>query len=368
MDWSTRDTDLSTRGSGRPLGSMDLLKESHDYPGSVVALVDNNLTGNNPNPGGGRSLEEIISIGCVLSILDITTVLGNLLVCVTIYVQRRLRNSTNYFIFSLALSDLLLGILVLPFSTINTLVSTWPLGSTFCNIFIASDVMLCTVSILNLFAISLERYFAVSSPLRYSQFMTFRVVMIILGSIWVFSFVMAFIPIHLGWNTVDGKIQNINKPELCLFESNIVYVLLIAVGTYFVPLIIMCVVYVKVFMIARSQVQRINQLVKQTISVFHKQDNDPRLVSDSKATVTLASVVTAFAICWIPYFVIFTARPFLANGVDANLDLFALWLGYINSMLNPFLYAFHSTIFRRGFVSVLTRRPMRTDIHSGQYV
>ena len=363
---------------GNPSSTLEVLMDIH-RPG-----VDPNLTfGDHGSQGrdlpaleeegesGIRSLEAIIPIGCVLGLLDLTTVLGNLLVCVTICIQRRLRNTTNYFIFSLALSDLLLGILVLPFSTINTLIPTWPLGSTFCNIFISTDVMLCTVSILNLFAISLERYFAVSSPMRYSAVLNFRVVMGILGAIWVFSFLMGFLPIHLGLNTEDGGIQNVNNPEFCLFESNMVYVLLVSVLTYFVPLIVMCVVYVKVFIIAREQVQRINTLVKQTIRVFHQNEKngqqDPRLASDSKATVTLASVVTAFAICWIPYFVIFTAKPFLSGGVDPNLDLFALWLGYVNSMLNPFLYAFHSTQFRHGFVSVLTRRPMAAP-HSGQYV
>ena len=352
--------------AGHPPATLEVLLDIHrpiDHNGSSGELGVKHVE------TSGRSLPEIISIGVVLGVLDLTTVLGNLLVCVTICVQRRLRNTTNYFIFSLALSDLLLGILVLPFSTINTLITSWPLGSEFCNIFISTDVMLCTVSILNLFSISLERYFAVSSPMRYSQTLTFRVVMGIVGAIWVFSFAMAFVPIHMGWNTEDGSVQNVLDPSKCVFESNILYVLLISIGTYFVPLIVMCIVYVKVFIIARDQVQRINQLVKQTIRVFHHahEGNDPRLVSDSKATVTLASVVTAFAICWIPYFVIFTTRPFLAGGIDANLDLFALWLGYINSMLNPFLYAFHSTQFRRGFVSVLTRTPMIWG-DNGQFV
>ena len=306
--------------------------------------------------GGSRSLVEIISIAIVLAILDILTILGNLLVCVTILTNRRLKTTTNYFILSLAVSDLLLGIVVLPFSTLNTVWPSWPLGAIFCNVFISSDVMLCTVSILNLFAISLERYIAVTSPLRYSKVLTFRRVMIILSGVWIFSFAMAFLPIHLGWNTNNGNIQNLHEPQFCMFESNKAYVLFVSIGTYFLPLLIMCLVYVKVFQIARDQVQRINSLVRSTARMFQSQPSkDPRFASDSKATVTLASVVTAFAICWIPYFVIFTARPFLSWPIDPHLDLFALWLGYVNSMLNPFLYAFHSTQFRKAFIRVLTR-------------
>ena len=67
------------------------------------------------------SMWAAVLLGIILSILDLTTILGNLLVCVTILSRRSLRNTTNYFILSLSSSDLLLGIIVLPFSTINTL-------------------------------------------------------------------------------------------------------------------------------------------------------------------------------------------------------------------------------------------------------
>ena len=230
--------------------------------------------------------------------------------------------------------------------------------------------MLCTVSILNLFVISLERYYAVTSPMNYVKILTFRRVCWIIAGIWLFSFIMAFLPIMAGFNTPSQKIQNMYNPSECIFEANKVYVLLVAIFTYFTPLLIMCAVYVRIFLIARQQVERINTLVKSTIRMFDKSkvQNDPRFASDSKATVTLASVVTAFAICWIPYFVIFTARPFLRGPVDTHLDLFALWLGYVNSMLNPFLYAFHSTQFRRAFGGILLRRYNRPRTPYGQNV
>ncbi len=322
---------------------------------ATVVYVNVTHSGGSTDELDGRTLAEIVIVGSILGALDLVTILGNLLVCVTIISNRRLKNTTNYLILSLAFSDLLLGTIVLPFSTMNTILPSWPLGAIFCNVFTASDVMLCTVSILNLFVISLERYIAVANPLKYAKYLTFRRTMIIISVVWIFSFILAFLPIHVGWNTYDGRVQNLDQPHQCIFESNKAYVLFVSIGTYFLPLIIMCVVYVKVFRIARDQVQRINSLVRSTVRVFQANTKDPRFVSDSKATVTLASVVTAFAICWIPYFVLFTIRPFLRVEIDRHLDLFALWLGYVNSMLNPFLYAFHSTQFRRAFIRVLTR-------------
>ena len=71
-------------------------------------------------------------------------------------------------------------------------------------------------------------------------------------------------------------------------------------------------------------------------------------------TVTLATIVLAFAVCWIPYFVLFTLKPF---GITVNIhwDLLFLWLGYANSMINPFLYGFYNSTYRESFKKILCR-------------
>jgi len=113
-----------------------------------------------------RASAEVVLIGIILGTITIVTILGNLLVCVTVLTNRRMHNITNYFLASLATSDLLLGLFVLPLGAVITLASHWPLGAAFCNVFCACDVMLCTVSILTLFAISLDRHFAITAPFR----------------------------------------------------------------------------------------------------------------------------------------------------------------------------------------------------------
>ena len=311
------------------------------------------------------SLTTIIVCSFLLGIVIIFTILGNLPVIVTISTTRKLQTPTNYFIFSLSITDLLVGSVVLPFSALNTVYPVWSLGAIFCNIFISNDVMLCTVSILTLFAISLDRYFCVTMPLKYDQKMNTRIVWMVSIGIWVFSFIMAYLPIHLGWNVpgVD-HVQNLAEPWFCMFELNKPYTLLIALCTYFAPLLVMCGVYLKILNITKHQVREINRLTMPgQISNGHAGDpsrrkDHVRLVSDRKATVTLASIVLAFAVCWVPYFVIFTVKPFLSPNfhINVHFDLFCLWLGYTNSMINPFVYGFYNSAYRESFKKILCRQ------------
>ena len=85
-------------------------------------------------------------------------------------------------------------------------------------------------------------------------------------------------------------------------------------------------------------------------------------MSERKAVVTVASVVVAFAVCWVPYFTVFVIKPFVSTPIDHRVDLLTLWLGYANSSVNPFLYAFYNSSFRDGFRRVLCRpSPCRAD-------
>lgn len=82
-----------------------------------------------------------------------------------------------------------------------------------------------------------------------------------------------------------------------------------------------------------------------------------KIVNERKAVVTVATVVVAFAVCWVPYFSVFVIKPFISAPVDHLVDQLTLWLGYANSSVNPFLYAFYNSSFRDGFRRVLCHRP-----------
>jgi len=99
-----------------------------------------------------------IAIGTVLSLLVVFAVAGNLLVIAAILTDRALRQTGNYFLVSLALADTLVALAVMTFAIANDVLGRWPFGRVLCDVWVSADVMCSTASILNLSAVSLDRY------------------------------------------------------------------------------------------------------------------------------------------------------------------------------------------------------------------
>ncbi|XP_032885976.1 histamine H2 receptor [Amblyraja radiata] len=291
-----------------------------------------------------RSVLSTVLVGLVMGMITLITIFGNVLVCLVVGLNRKLQSHTNSLIVSLAATDLLLGLLVMPFSTtLQLLNSEWPFGPTFCNIYTSMDVMLSTASILNLFAISLERYLAVTAPLRYNIVITPNRVIVSLVFIWCISIMFSFLPINLGWNSKDALTQSLNETNQCHLEMNTSYAIVDAFITFYIPLAIMCLTYYKIFKIAREQAKRISSATRSTL---------PGL-KEHKATVTLATVMGVFIICWFPYFTVFLHAGI--SGIQSDKTVFAvvLWLGYVNSALNPIVYAALNRDFRMAYQKLL---------------
>ncbi|XP_076015615.1 histamine receptor H2a [Genypterus blacodes] len=317
-------------------------------------------------------------LGVLLSLLILLTISGNVLVCLAVCASRRLRCLTNCFIVSLAVTDLLLGLLVLPFSALLALTDEWPLGPIFCNFYISMDVMLCTASILTLLTISVDRYLAVTMPLRYSSMVLPWRVIVAMVSVWTVSLAVSFLPIQMGWNTVNGTVQN-SGPEAaknsCRFELNRPYVLTDSLLTFYLPLMAMCWTYLQILRIARAQAKRILSARPACVTTYNcrnRPSTSTTLVSnvtavalrEHKATVTLAVVIGAFVVCWLPYFILFTVLGIMQHPDPHTVPAYSivLWLGYANSALNPILYGALNRDFRSAYARLLS---CKSPIYNG---
>ncbi|XP_029029493.1 histamine receptor H2b [Betta splendens] len=290
------------------------------------------------------------------------TIGGNVMVCLAVWLSRRLRRVANCFVVSLAVTDLLLGLLVLPLSAaVELRGQRWPLGGALCNAYVSLDAMLCTASIVTLLAISADRYLAISAPLSYCRRVTPARAAAALVAIWAWSLAVSFVPIHLGWNTADYSVQHLDwatgaeeeEGRYCHFEWNNNYVLIYAFGLFYLPLLLMCGMYLRIFRVAREQVHRIRAATPS----FARRASTSAVAREHKATVTLAAVLGAFVLCWFPYFTYLTYTGVKEETAPPDtLSSVVLWLGYFNSTLNPILYPAFNRDFRRAYAELLRCR------------
>lgn len=162
---------------------------------------------------------------------------GNILVCMAISLEKRLQSVTNYFLLSLAITDLLVCIIVMPFTVINDFAGYWLFGPIICNLYVTADVLMCTASILHLCTISLDRYMAIRSPLT-TRNISKSVVVIKLAIVWVTSIAISSPITILGFINESNVFSN----QHCAL-SNGNFKIYGSVCAFFIPLLIMVLSY-----------------------------------------------------------------------------------------------------------------------------
>ncbi|XP_070781936.1 trace amine-associated receptor 1-like [Enoplosus armatus] len=274
---------------------------------------------------------------------------GNLLVIISIIYFKQLHTPTNYLILSLAVADLLVGVLILPFSTILAVSSCWYLEDLLCKVRGSFDMLLCTSSILNLCFISVDRYYAVCQPLKYRSKMNVCVIGIMILVSWTVS---ALIGIGI---TIRGVNQG-QSNRRCVFFQNTSSTITGAVFAFYLPAIIMFTIYLKILMVAQRQALSIHNTTCQKTKPGAAVSKMER-----KATKTLAVVMGVFLICWTPFFLCITFHPLSNYAIPVPVIETFKWLGWSNSMLNPFVYAFFYSWFRSAFRMIISGKIFQGD-------
>lgn len=291
------------------------------------------------------------SVMCVLLysflvLLSVVTICGNMLVILSVICFKQLQSPTNYLILSLALADLLVGILVHPLSMAFSLSSCIYHEELFCKIRASFDISLSSCSILHLCCISVDRYYAVCRPLTYESKITNSVVVVMILTSWVVS-------VLIGISILIGGLNNEQCEEQCFIDillENTVG----PVFSFYLPVIIMLCIYLKIFLVAQRHVRSIrNTTALADVSKMQ-----------SKATKTLAVVLGAFLLCWTPFFLCITFGPFTPLSIPVSVIETLNWLTLANSMLNPFIYAFFYSRFRVAFKMIISGKIFQPDFNS----
>uniref|UniRef100_A0A8C9XAD3 Trace amine associated receptor 1 n=1 Tax=Sander lucioperca TaxID=283035 RepID=A0A8C9XAD3_SANLU len=297
-------------------------------------------------------LTKTPSIICVLlyfflMLLSVITILcGNILVIISIIYFQQLHTPTNYFILSLAVADLLVGVVVFPVSMAFTVTSCFYYEDIFCKVRDSFDITLSTASILNLCCISIDRYYAVCQPLIYRTKINVNVVVVMILLSWGVS-------VLVGFMIPDLKHE---KCEVNCFNDVLLSDIFGPIFSFYLPVIVMLCIYLKIFLVAQEQVRSIQNTTCQS-----KKSGATVSKMERKATKTLVTILGVFLMCWTPFFLCFTFR--LLNNVSVPLPLFETlnWLALSNSMLNPFIYAFFYSWFRSAFRMIISGKIFQGD-------
>lgn len=357
---------------------------------------------------------QAIVVSVILLIVILGTIIGNVLVCVAVCLVRKLRRPANYLLVSLAVSDLCVAVLVMPTALLYEVLGKWSFGTVFCDIWVSFDVLSCTASILNLCAISVDRYWAITKPLEYGVKRTPRRMMLCVALVWLGAACISLPPLLILGNehyTEDGH-------STCVVCQNFGYQIYATLGSFYIPLSVMLFVYYQIFRAARRIVMdekraqtRLENTINGTAALTNKEKSSIgggiiatgvgagggggngidatstiigsphqkklrfQLAKERKASTTLGIIMSAFTVCWLPFFILALVRPFLDENhqVPPTLSSLFLWLGYANSLLNPIIYATLNRDFRKPFQEILYFRcsslnlMMREDFYHSQY-
>lgn len=323
---------------------------------------------------------------CVVSvafyiIIMVVAAFGCIMIIYAFAWNKKIRKAvTTYFIVSLAVSDLFTATVVMPFDVeqILTNYERWRHGAFMCTVWTTLYLLMVPTSLLNLLVLTVDRYKTLSDPLnrfKESPFMTKRRALVIIACLWIYCLLFALIP-HMGWKVYPDVIMH----GQCVFNISPIYSMLSSVLNFFIPLVLMCGLYFKIYCIANSlhtnlsvgqlaspsQSPRIDTGVQDRIvkSRSKKIKDQKMLLKNSRAAKTVLVIVFTFVLCWMPH----TIYSFILSGACEScyhakegpiLSAIFLIMGYANSALNPFLFGYHHRLFKKTFKLVINKVSMK---------
>ncbi|NXY78598.1 ADA2C protein, partial [Glareola pratincola] len=332
-------------------------------PASALPNTSGNgsSTGSAPHSPAATGLILLAALAILLA-----TLVGNALVVVAISTSRALRAPQNLFLVSLASADILVAVLVLPFSLANEVMGYWYFGGVWCSLYLALDVLLCTASIGHLCAISLDRYWAVTRAARFNLRRSPGRVKGMIGAVWAAAALVALPPLL---RAQPGS-------QECQLSQETWYVLASCAASFFAPCLVMVAVYCRIYHLTAQRTAALlaarapcpagagkkgpevgmpgwrRRSQNQSMLLCRR-----RLVRarERRFTVVLAVVMGAFVLCWFPFFFTYSLGAVCGEGCHISKPLFSFffWIGYCNSSLNPLIYTLFNRDFRAAFRRLL---------------
>ena len=286
----------------------------------------------------------------------ILALIGNIVVIYIVRTVNHMRSSTNTLIANMAVADLLMTIdipYILKFFYVDHKWFGTFMGTVLCKFFHSAQVGSLIASVFSLVAISLDRSFAILFPMK--TVMTKNVVRFAIATVWLGALAFS-LPLMVASKIVHFEGTDFKGcRERWVTMSGSTYILVLIIGGYIIPLIIIAIV---------CGLAAIRLWSRQLPGHKNLVSNKKAQSSSRRATAMLITVVIVFALSWLPFQALEMLRQFnrpLYVSLPIEFLFTTPWFGYANSAINPILYVIFSENYRQEFYRILCRGPTRKD-------
>ncbi|XP_017260616.1 trace amine-associated receptor 13c-like [Kryptolebias marmoratus] len=291
------------------------------------------------------SWTEFVLIQVMLSSISLLTATLNLLVILSVSHFKQLHTPTNILLLSLAVSDLLVGVLLMPVEIIRN-TACWFFGDLLCSLYNSVSLIITFSSVGDVVLISVDRYVAICDPLHYPTRVTERRVKVCVCLCWLCSIFYGSLIVKDDF-TKPGR-HNVCLGQ-CIITADYIAGTIDLMVSFIVPVTIIIVLYMRVFIVAVSQARAMRSHI--TAVALQLSVTQTTKKSELKAARTLGVLVVIFLICFCPYHCVSFAGDDMLS--DSFLS-YALFLLYFNSTLNPLIYALFYPWFRKTVKLIVT--------------
>ncbi|XP_028434501.1 melanopsin-A-like [Perca flavescens] len=272
----------------------------------------------------------------VIGMLGIT---GNVLVMFAFYSNKKLRNLPNYFIMNLAVADFLLAFTQTPVFFINCLYKEWVFGEMGCKMYAFCGAFFGITSMINLLAISIDRYLVITNPLRAMHWCSKRRTTLAILIVWLYSFAWSLAPL-VGWSSYipDGLMTSCTLDYMTYTFANRSYTMMLCCFVFFIPLGIIFYCYLFMFLAIRKtgrEVERLGTQVRKSTLIQHKS-----MKSEWKMAKIAFVVIVVYVLSWSPYACV-TMISFAghANILSPYTKVVPAIIAKASAIYNPIIYA-----------------------------
>ncbi|KAK2856976.1 hypothetical protein Q5P01_005711 [Channa striata] len=292
-----------------------------------------------------RPPSETVLLYTLLAFVSLLTVTLNLLVIISISHFRQLHNPTNTLLLSLAVSDLLLGMLMMPIEGLHYIEICWMLGRIMCAMSPYVFYTLMSISLGHMVLISIVRYLTICDPLNHNSKITMTNVKISISLCWTSSIIYNRLILR-------EHLENPERFNSCLGECVVVIDHIPGTVdlfiTFFGPCTVMVILYMRVFMVAVSQAR----VIQSQAAAASTRAAPTAKKSQGKAARTLGILIVVFLMCFCPSFY----PTLVGESISTGLSYYAIlnWILLMNSCLNPLIYAVFYPWFRKAIKLIFT--------------